>query len=97
MDIFSRYGVVSHSVILATIDNSSRRRGFVVMSTHAEALSALGSFEIKWVLSPPDTSAANHYLCRGHVIEVSWAVVQRSQGQLVTSAFTPEGLTRAWL
>ena len=52
VEIFSRYGVVSHSVILATIDNSSRRRGFVVMSTHAEALSALGSFEIKYVFSP---------------------------------------------
>ena len=51
MDIFSRYGVVSHSVILATIDNSSRRRGFIVMSTHAEALSALGSLEVKCVFS----------------------------------------------
>jgi len=55
VEIFSRYGVVSHSVILATIDNSSRRRGFIVMSTHAQALSALGSFEIKCVFF-----SANH-------------------------------------
>ncbi|KAF9652648.1 hypothetical protein BDM02DRAFT_3088537 [Thelephora ganbajun] len=68
VEIFSRYGRVSHAVILATIDNASRRRGFIVMSTHAEArlaLSSLSRTEIK-----------------GHVIDVSWAVVQRSQGFL---------------
>jgi RNA recognition motif-containing protein len=50
MDLFSRYGKVSHAVILATIDNASRRRGFVVMSTHAEArlaMSALSRTEVK--------------------------------------------------
>ena len=39
--IFSNFGTVSHSVILATVDNSSRRRGFVVMSTHVEAKAAM--------------------------------------------------------
>ena len=43
MEIFARYGRVSHAVILATIDNASRRRGFIVMSTHAEARLALNS------------------------------------------------------
>jgi len=50
--IFSRYGKVSHAVILATIDNASRRRGFIVMSTHSEARLALASLsrtEIKCV------------------------------------------------
>lgn len=54
MEAFSRCGRVSHAVILATIDNASRRRGFIVMSTHAEARSAINSLsrtEIKWVLS----------------------------------------------
>ena len=54
MEIFSRFGRVSHAVILATIDNASRRRGFIVMSTHAEARLAIGSLsrtEIKCVLS----------------------------------------------
>jgi hypothetical protein len=54
VEIFSRYGRVSHAVILATSDNASRRRGFIVMSTHAEARLALQSLsrtEIKWVLS----------------------------------------------
>jgi hypothetical protein len=49
-DIFSRYGKVSHAVILATIDNASRRRGFVVMASHAEAkvaMNALSRTEIK--------------------------------------------------
>lgn len=39
--VFSQYGTVSHCVILATVDNSSRRRGFVVMSTHDEARHAM--------------------------------------------------------
>jgi hypothetical protein len=39
--IFSHFGTVTHSVILATVDNASRRRGFVVMSTHAEAKTAM--------------------------------------------------------
>lgn len=43
MEIFSRHGRVLHAVILATIDNASRRRGFIVMSTHAEARLALNS------------------------------------------------------
>lgn len=54
VEIFSRYGRVSHAVILATSDNASRRRGFIVMSTHAEARLALHSLsrtEIKCVLS----------------------------------------------
>lgn len=54
MDVFSRYGRVSHAVILATIDNASRRRGFIVMSTHAEArvaISSLSRTEIKCVFS----------------------------------------------
>jgi len=68
VEIFSRYGTVSHAVILATVDNASRRRGFIVMSNHSEAraaMDALGRNEIK-----------------GHTIDVSWAVVQRSQGFL---------------
>jgi hypothetical protein len=54
VEIFSRYGRVSHAVILATIDNASRRRGFIVMSTHAEARVAINSLsrtEIKCVFS----------------------------------------------
>jgi hypothetical protein len=39
--IFSHFGTVTHSVILATVDNASRRRGFVVMSTHTEAKAAM--------------------------------------------------------
>jgi len=54
VEIFSRCGRVSHAVILATIDNASRRRGFIVMSTHAEARMAINSLsrtEIRWVFS----------------------------------------------
>ncbi|TBU34288.1 hypothetical protein BD311DRAFT_793935 [Dichomitus squalens] len=67
-EIFSRFGTVSHAVILATVDNASRRRGFVVMSQHHEAKLAMDTFNRKEI--------------KGHVIDVSWAVVQRSEGFL---------------
>ncbi|KAJ3562075.1 hypothetical protein NP233_g9803 [Leucocoprinus birnbaumii] len=66
--LFSRYGTVSHCVILATVDNSSRRRGFIVMSSHEEAKLAM--------------SELTRTQIKGHTIDVSWAVVQRSQGFL---------------
>ncbi|CAA7264277.1 unnamed protein product [Cyclocybe aegerita] len=66
--IFSPYGTVVHCVILATVDNSSRRRGFVVMSSHEEAKNAM--------------TALTRTQIKGHTLDVSWAVVQRSQGFL---------------
>ncbi|KAG5636835.1 hypothetical protein H0H81_006662 [Sphagnurus paluster] len=71
MNIFSRYGAVTHCVILATVDNSSRRRGFVVMSSHEEAKMAM--------------AALTRTQIKGHCLDISWAVVQRSQGWLVIS------------
>ncbi|KAK7685905.1 hypothetical protein QCA50_010712 [Cerrena zonata] len=68
VEIFSRYGAVAHAVILATVDNASRRRGFIVMGTHAEARIAMEGLSRKEI--------------KGHTIDVSWAVVQRSQGFL---------------
>ena len=51
--IFSCHGTVNHCVILATVDNASRRRGFVVMSTHAQARAAMDAISrthIRFVL-----------------------------------------------
>ncbi|PFH50605.1 hypothetical protein AMATHDRAFT_60706 [Amanita thiersii Skay4041] len=67
-NMFSCYGIVTHCVILATVDNSSRRRGFVVMSSHEEAKRAM-------------TTLTSTQL-KGHALDISWAVVQRSQGFL---------------
>ncbi|KAL1702676.1 hypothetical protein EV121DRAFT_168776, partial [Schizophyllum commune] len=64
--IFSKYGTVAHCVILATVDNASRRRGFVVMSTHEEAKNAMANLSRTQI--------------KGHTLDISWAVVQRSQG-----------------
>ncbi|KAK2461212.1 hypothetical protein APHAL10511_006739 [Amanita phalloides] len=66
--IFACYGTVTHCVILATLDNSSRRRGFVVMSTHEEARQAMATLTCTQL--------------KGHTLDISWAVVQRSQGFL---------------
>ena len=43
IEVFSRYGTVAHAVILATVDNASRRRGFIVMNTHQEAKNAMSN------------------------------------------------------
>ncbi|KAI6129546.1 hypothetical protein EV401DRAFT_1852574 [Pisolithus croceorrhizus] len=65
-DIFAPFGTVTHAVILATVDSSSRRRGFIVMSTNDEARAAMNGLSRTQI--------------RGHVLDVSWAVVQRSRG-----------------
>ncbi|KIK93410.1 hypothetical protein PAXRUDRAFT_829019 [Paxillus rubicundulus Ve08.2h10] len=66
--IFEPFGTVTHAVILATVDSASRRRGFIVMSTHQEAKVAM--------------TALSRTQIKGHMLDVSWAVVQRSQGFL---------------
>ncbi|KIK68499.1 hypothetical protein GYMLUDRAFT_720987 [Collybiopsis luxurians FD-317 M1] len=66
--IFSRYGKVAHCVILATVDNASRRRGFVVMASHEDAKRAMMSLTRTQI--------------KGHTIDVSWSIVQRSEGFL---------------
>ncbi|KAG6812877.1 hypothetical protein H0H92_015805 [Tricholoma furcatifolium] len=66
--LFSQCGTVVHSVILATVDNSSRRRGFIVFSTHEEAKLAMCSLSCTQL--------------KGHCLDISWAVVQRSGGFL---------------
>ncbi|KAJ7118679.1 hypothetical protein C8R43DRAFT_1137224 [Mycena crocata] len=68
--LFAPHGVVSHCVILATLDGASRRRGFVVMSTHEEARTAMAA------LGRSGKGAA------GGGMDISWAVVQRSKGFL---------------
>ncbi|KAF9225724.1 hypothetical protein BS17DRAFT_777575 [Gyrodon lividus] len=67
-EIFQPFGTVTHAVILATVDSASRRRGFIVMSTHHEAKVAM--------------NALSRTQIKGHTLDVSWAVVQRSQGFL---------------
>ena len=66
--LFTPYGTVTHGVILATLDGASRRRGFVVMSTHEEAKRAM--------------TALGRNGKGGGGLDISWAVVQRSKGML---------------
>ena len=85
--LFSRFGTVTHFVILATVDNASRRRGFVVMSNHAEAKVAMDKISqtnIRYVAAMATHlhPLLDHLLRRGSIVDVSWAVVQRSQGEL---------------
>ncbi|EIW78622.1 hypothetical protein CONPUDRAFT_167595 [Coniophora puteana RWD-64-598 SS2] len=85
--LFGRYGTVMHAVILATVDNASRRRGFVVMSTHEEArlaMTSLSRMQLKQVVHffATKTMTYSALTNRGHILDVSWAVVQRSQGFL---------------
>ncbi|KAJ7741943.1 hypothetical protein DFH07DRAFT_964721 [Mycena maculata] len=66
--LFAPHGTVAHCVILATLDGASRRRGFVVMSTHEEARQAMAA------LGRSGKGVGG--------MDVSWAVVQRSKGFL---------------
>ncbi len=86
-EIFSRFGNVAHAVILATVDNASRRRGFVVMNRHHEAKAAMDGLnrkDIKYVRRPASRFFPDIPFARGHIIDVSWAVVQRSEGKTVS-------------
>ncbi|KAG8864388.1 hypothetical protein FRC20_010266 [Serendipita sp. 405] len=66
--LFQPYGTIEHAVILAVLDNFSRRRGFVVFASHAQARTAM--------------RATHKTTIKGHQLNVSWAVVQRSSGFL---------------
>ncbi|KAJ7634592.1 hypothetical protein FB45DRAFT_470110 [Roridomyces roridus] len=68
-ETFTPYGIVSHCVILATLDGASRRRGFVVMSSHEEARQAMAAL-------------GRNGKGGGGGMDISWAVVQRSKGFL---------------
>lgn len=63
-NLFGRYGVVEHAVILATLDHLARRRGFILMSDAAQARAAIRNL--------------NNYDWHHYRIEVSFAIVQRS-------------------
>ena len=39
--LFQPFGSIEHAVILAVLDNFSRRRGFVVFSAHSQARAAM--------------------------------------------------------
>ncbi|EJD51390.1 hypothetical protein AURDEDRAFT_159789 [Auricularia subglabra TFB-10046 SS5] len=73
--VFSAYGTVEHSVIMATLDQFNRRRGFIVMSSNAEAAAAMRGLSGSQL--------------RGHQLHVSFAVVQRSEGFLDGGDRTP--------
>ncbi len=64
--LFSSYGSVVHCVILAMLDAQARRRGFIDMTSPAEAKAAI--------------EGLNGFVWKGYPIEVSYAIVQRSGG-----------------
>jgi RNA recognition motif-containing protein len=39
--MFIPFGMVEHSTLLSQLDGAGRRRGFVLMSTHKEAIDAM--------------------------------------------------------
>ncbi|CAO1631597.1 unnamed protein product [Sympodiomycopsis kandeliae] len=66
--LFGRHGTVTHCVILSMLDKQARRRGFIDMAIHDQAKEAIKSL--------------NGYVWHGYPIEVSYAIVQRSNGPL---------------
>ncbi|KAL1412615.1 hypothetical protein Q8F55_000362 [Vanrija albida] len=62
-DLFQPYGSVEHSILLSQLDGMGRRRGFVLMSSHREAIDVIHQMHGKWI--------------EGMKLDVSWALVQR--------------------
>ncbi|KAF8583271.1 hypothetical protein K439DRAFT_1634547 [Ramaria rubella] len=65
-DLFTPHGKPTHTVLLKTQDSCSRRRGFVVMSTHDEAQDV-----INWL---------DGICISGFQLRVTWANIDRSNG-----------------
>ncbi|WVW87091.1 hypothetical protein I302_109148 [Kwoniella bestiolae CBS 10118] len=61
--LFSQFGMVEHSTLLSQLDGMGRRRGFILMSTHREAVEAMHNMNGTWL--------------EGFKIDISWALVQR--------------------
>ncbi|WWC66036.1 uncharacterized protein I303_108658 [Kwoniella dejecticola CBS 10117] len=61
--LFSQFGMVEHSTLLSQLDGMGRRRGFILMSTHKEAVEAMQNMNGTWL--------------EGFKIDISWALVQR--------------------
>ncbi|WWD20461.1 hypothetical protein CI109_104937 [Kwoniella shandongensis] len=47
--LFASYGMVEHSTLLSQLDGMGRRRGFILMSTHREAVEAMQAMNGSWV------------------------------------------------
>ncbi|KAK4684163.1 hypothetical protein P7C73_g6036, partial [Tremellales sp. Uapishka_1] len=59
--LFVQFGMVEHSTLLSQLDGFGRRRGFVLMSTHREAVEAMNSLNGKyiggrWIAKPSPSS-----------------------------------------
>ncbi|CED84285.1 Polyadenylate-binding protein (RRM superfamily) [Phaffia rhodozyma] len=65
--LFSPYGNVSHTCILAILDSCARRRGFILMGSGEEATRAMKSLHGK--------------MYRDHYLDVSYSVVQKTAQQ----------------
>ncbi|GFZ49844.1 hypothetical protein JCM24511_07247 [Saitozyma sp. JCM 24511] len=61
--LFLSVGTVEHSTLLSQLDGMGRRRGFILMSQHHEAVDAM--------------NAMHGSLIQGCKIDVSWALIQR--------------------
>lgn len=75
--LFAQYGPVEHAVILATLDNLARRRGFILMANAAQARAAIDNL--------------NGHVWHNYRIEVSFAIVQRSGTPFSQEAAEPLG------
>ncbi|WVO14950.1 hypothetical protein L204_102591 [Cryptococcus depauperatus] len=73
--LFTPFGMVEHSTLLSQLDGMGRRRGFVLMSTHQEAIEAMRAMNGTW-----------HNNLK---MDVSWALVQREAKHFGTSGIMP--------
>ncbi|ADV21458.1 hypothetical protein CNBI0300 [Cryptococcus gattii WM276] len=73
--LFTPFGMVEHSTLLSQLDGMGRRRGFVLMSTHQEAVEAMRAMNCTWHA--------------GFKLDVSWALIQREAKHFGPSNIMP--------
>ncbi|KAE8538365.1 hypothetical protein D1P53_004718 [Cryptococcus gattii VGV] len=73
--LFTPFGMVEHSTLLSQLDGMGRRRGFVLMSTHQEAVEAMRAMNGTWHA--------------GFKMDVSWALIQREAKHFGSSNIMP--------
>lgn len=86
VELFSPYGTVMHACILAILDSCGRRRAFILMSAGEEAKKSDLSLRRRRRALYADSwstrramTALNGATIRLHTLDVSYAVVQKSQ------------------
>lgn len=90
LGLFQPFGTVVHACILAILDSSARRRGFILMGSGVEATAAMRNLHgqvyrcaLERLFASSEIKADSSYLLLSsdYVLDVSYSVVQKTSSQ----------------